>query len=377
MTSILVVDDKEENLYTFEMLVEQLQIKNGFEIELHKALCGNDALEIAFKYRLDMILLDIQMPLMNGFEVAKYLKSSSKTKHIPIIFVTAVFKSDEFIKNGYDIGAIDYITKPIDKEIFFDKMRNHITIFEEQKKLLKKHDELKVKHIQDLELTKEKILMMFTHELKTPLNGMIGFSSHIAKGLQKLECNKSTKKYTHLALEINALGQSMLSSIISMLDLAKLKDGKLKLVYQDVDITQLIEKTTQVYKVLYDKEVLLELEDMMVQTDPQMIKHIFENLFTNALKYGDTKVLIRFEKQDANRFRLDIEDDGKGIEANAHEKIFEMFEQAEEIALQREKEGTGIGLHLVKKLCDFMHYEIEVGSSSTLGGARFSLYGAM
>jgi len=129
--NILCVDDNKNNLFTLNALLSTLENVNSIEV-----LNAKDALNILLSEHIDLILCDIQMPDINGFELAKMIKSNKKTKHIPIIFVTAVFKSDEFIAQGFEIGAIDYITKPIDDNQLISKITLYLKIFDEKKKLL-------------------------------------------------------------------------------------------------------------------------------------------------------------------------------------------------------------------------------------------------
>lgn len=490
MLNILIVDDISDNLFTLNALLDSFKEEYGFKIKVHQANSGDKALKIALKEDMDIIILDIQMPNMNGFETAKYLKSNSKTKYIPIVFLTAVFKSEEFIKNGYDIGAIDYLLKPIQREIFTKKMKNHITMIIDQKKnittkeyfkeLSLKTDDLRVtldstthithfnnnmkkifphislditifqfangieniqleeknkllgylnnlnifmnlsektileyqknyyslnfevlkdgylfvlknitkeyqmalenerikeEYAKEIEITKEKMLMIFTHELKTPLNGIIGFSGHIQRGLEKGITSKNQPRYIKLAKTVEALGKSMLGNITSMLDLSKLKDGKLVLDNTTFELSQVIKESTQVFALIYeDKIVQFDMDSVEVVSDKGMIRHIVENIFTNALKYGESKVLVKLNQQ-GDRFSYIVEDDGPGIDLKMREKIFNLFEQGDNQELTRDKEGTGIGLHLVKKLCDTMDYEITISSSEDLGGAKFIVKG--
>jgi diguanylate cyclase (GGDEF)-like protein/PAS domain S-box-containing protein len=131
--TILIVDDDDNNLYTLEKLLEQLGINN---FHLIKALSGEACLKIALNEEIDLIILDVQMPNMNGFEVAKFLKSNIKTKHTPIVFLTAAFKKEEFVRQGFELGAIDYFTKPIEKYSFLAKIRVYLELFKKQKNLL-------------------------------------------------------------------------------------------------------------------------------------------------------------------------------------------------------------------------------------------------
>ncbi len=142
--NLLLVDDIKENLYALEVLFEELEIENhnDFEgINIFKALSGEEALRLALKERIDLILLDIRMPGMDGFEVAKFLKLTKKTTDIPIVFLTAEFKSDEFVNKGYKVGALDYFVKPIEKFQFLNKMRLYINLFLAQKIKAKEFDD--------------------------------------------------------------------------------------------------------------------------------------------------------------------------------------------------------------------------------------------
>lgn len=141
--NLLIVDDIKENLYALEVLLEELKIEDEhFEgLNIISTLNGEEALRIALKENIDLILLDVRMPIIDGFEVAEILKSSIKTSHIPIIFLTAEFKSDDFINRGYKVGALDYFTKPIEKFQFLNKIQLYITLFLSKKVQKKEFDD--------------------------------------------------------------------------------------------------------------------------------------------------------------------------------------------------------------------------------------------
>jgi diguanylate cyclase (GGDEF)-like protein/PAS domain S-box-containing protein len=131
--NILIVDDIDENLYILENLLKQLKLQH---LNTIKALSGEQCLQISISESIDLIILDIQMPNMNGFEVAKFLKSNSKTKHIPIVFLSAAFKKEEFVRQGFELGAVDYFTKPIEKYSFLSKIKVYIQLFIKQRELV-------------------------------------------------------------------------------------------------------------------------------------------------------------------------------------------------------------------------------------------------
>jgi len=142
--NILIVDDKEENLYLLDNLMDELRSMNTAcqSINVIQALCGQVALKIAMNDKIDIIILDIQMPEMSGFEVAKFLQMNEQTKHIPIIFLTAAFKEEEFEYQGFEIGAIDYFLKPIQKHKFFNKIKLYVSLLVNTKELHKTNKHL-------------------------------------------------------------------------------------------------------------------------------------------------------------------------------------------------------------------------------------------
>ena len=148
---VLIVDDNENNIFSLKMLLEMIDNVKVFEAD-----SGEAGLEIALKTDLDLILLDVQMPNMNGFEVAKFLKMSSKTSKIPVIFVTAVFKEEEFKKRGFDLGAVDYLTKPIEDIAFLNKIKLYFKLFDKEKELKELNNSLKEQvKAQTLKLTNQ------------------------------------------------------------------------------------------------------------------------------------------------------------------------------------------------------------------------------
>lgn len=126
--NILCIDDVEDNLYAYELILSKIE-----EVKVFKASSGNDALKMLLRQEIDLILLDIQMPEMDGYEVAKLLKSTHQTQHIPIVFITAVFKSEEFIAKGFEVGAVDYLTKPLDDNLLINRIYLYLSIFKQKR----------------------------------------------------------------------------------------------------------------------------------------------------------------------------------------------------------------------------------------------------
>jgi len=150
--TVLVVDDVEANRISLQYLIDEY-LDN---VELLLAASGEDALKITYKSDVDIIILDIQMPGLDGFDTAKYLKSNPKTQNIPVIFLTAAFKEEEFQQKGFEIGAIDYLTKPIDNHQFINKLKLYIEVIIKNKQLEAVNDNLYNALQKEIEL-KEKI----------------------------------------------------------------------------------------------------------------------------------------------------------------------------------------------------------------------------
>jgi len=149
-TNILIVDDTKANLISLEAILE------GENLNIVAASNGNDALKTLLKQKIDIVLLDVQMPGMNGFEVAELMRANNKTKDIPIIFITAINKEEEYIFKGYELGAVDYLYKPISNEILKSKVKVFVKLNEQTKIIEEKTKTLEEKIIQ-LELVEKKL----------------------------------------------------------------------------------------------------------------------------------------------------------------------------------------------------------------------------
>src|SRR5215510_1830140 len=186
---ILIVDDRPENLYSLESM-----LSDDGRIEVIKALSGQEALKIAYQEELSLIMLDVQMPEMDGFEVAHMLKSTKRTKKVPIVFVTAISKEKKYMLQGLGEGAIDYLFKPLDVEVTKAKVNTLLMFFHQQKELERKNAELAALNEQ-----KNYFMGMASHDLRNPLGNIIALAQFIESEAGQL--NEEHRNFLHTIVE--------------------------------------------------------------------------------------------------------------------------------------------------------------------------------
>lgn len=375
--NILIVDDRPENLLTLEGILE------NDELNILKANSGNEALSVMLDHNIALVLMDVQMPGMDGFEVAEIMRSSERTKYIPIIFVTAISKQRQHIFKGYESGAVDYLYKPLDLEILQSKIKAFIDFFQRKNKLEettrtleKTVNELnKAKIIaEEATLAKSAFLATMSHEIRTPLNGIIGLAD---LGLM----DESTQpKQRERLLDIKTSGESLLQIINEILDISKIEADKLELEEIEFSIREVIEKVVNLLsvKVFQEKleficEISPDLPDILIG-DPLRIRQILINLLSNAIKFTDegtvgihVKMLDHIEEQVSIEFS--IEDTGIGIPREKINRLFHSYQQVD-TSTTRTHGGTGLGLTISQKLVNLMGGVIKV--ESNLGqGSKF------
>lgn len=231
----------------------------------------------------------------------------------------------------------------------------------------------KLNHAKEINRVKDSFLTIFTHELKTPLNSIINFSEYVMKHLEKENFAKKERLLSQ-TIEINRSGHFMLTMITNLMEAMKLRDTKIKLDIVEIDINTLLDiaisnnsKNIEKIKVSNETE-----EFVIIYSDELRLRQMLDNIISNAIKYASSKVTIQASMNELE-FTISIEDDGKGFADTSN--IFDIFEQADSDSMTREATGTGVGLYIVKQLCDRMSYKIELIKSETLGGAKVLLRG--
>jgi signal transduction histidine kinase len=371
--NILLVDDRPENLVTLEGILESP------DLQIFKASSGNEALSLMFETDFALVLLDVQMPVMDGFETAEIMRSYERTRNIPIIFVTAISTERKHIFKGYERGAVDYLYKPLDLEILKSKIKAFIEFFKHKEELLatavkleKTIDELNTARVIAEEATKAKssFLANMSHEIRTPLNGIIGMAELILMDeLPELQRER--------LIDLKSSSESLLEIINEILDISKIEADKLELESVGFSLRKTIEKSVRLLAVkAFEKKIEMvcridpSLPDYFIG-DPLRIRQILINLLGNAIKFthsGYVGVFVEHMGTVSNNLaiRFSVKDTGIGIDEDRVHLIFQSYFQ-EENSTARNYGGTGLGLTISKKLVEMMGGEIGVQSKKGVG----------
>jgi two-component system sensor histidine kinase/response regulator len=341
--TILVVDDTEDNLDLLEFALKRKPVK------MLRAGSGKECLVEAAKNQPDVILLDIQMPEMDGFETLKHLRASKKTSGIPVIFLTAQRKDAGSIEHGLSLGADEYLTKPIDIDELLVRTRSLVR--------LKKMEA-------ELERTKADFMAMLIHDMRSPLGGVSSIlellEEPILKNVQIQDIHKE------LLTSAEDATRRLLHLINDMLDLSKFEAGKMKLVREQINLNEIADRMVkQVLPQFKQKGVGLELrvEDGIpsISADAQKIAQVYSNILSNALKFTPSKgavhVLIEMMKGADGKViqgyctQTSISNNGPGIPANEMPTLFERYKQGMASEIVQAK-GTGLGLAICKLIVE-------------------------
>ena len=368
--NILIVDDRKENLLTLESIIESP------ELDIIQALSGNEALAVMLEYNISLVLMDVQMPGMDGFETAELMRGSERTKNIPIIFITATYRQPKQIFRGYESGAVDYLYKPLDRKILQSKIRAYIEFFKQKhelevttrqlKKTLEEVD-LAKRAAEEATIAKSSFLASMSHEIRTPLNGIIGMTDLIL-----MDSELPEHYYEHLT-DIKQSSESLLEIINEILDVSKIEADKLELEHIDFSLRDVLGKVVRLLSVKTFQKSLEFICHCPPDTidnlvgDPTRLRQIMINLLGNSVKFTETgRITIsvkQLEKTDKiARIEISICDTGIGIEADKIPKLFRSFSQADK-STTRTHGGTGLGLSISKKLVEMMGGTIHVESN--------------
>ncbi len=405
---ILVVDDYPENILAIESILENAGVN------IVKAHSGKEALLAVLKYDFALILLDVQMPGMDGFETAELLRSRPKTSQIPIIFVTAISKEQSHVFKGYEAGAVDYLFKPFDPVILKSKVRVFVELFSHRRELEKtkislqqlnrrleervkqktldlqaKADELQRanQRLVELDEMKTAFLSSVSHELRTPLTSVMGFAKLIDKEFLKSiaplagSCPVLGKKCSRIhenLVVIGNEGERLTRLINDVLDLNRIETGNV--IWNDVELSpsDILAQSLRAVDVCFLDRPEIKLvtdfsEDLPgVVADRDKLEQVLINLLDNAGKFTrEGFIAVRARTTHDGHLVVMVEDSGEGIPPKDLDKVFDSFHQVKGDTLHNKPRGTGLGLAICRQI--IQHYGGKIWVESQLGrGSTFN-----
>jgi two-component system sensor histidine kinase/response regulator len=360
---ILIVDDTPENLISLKKVLE----KHNFEVDT--ASSGEEALRKVLKNEYVLIILDVQMPGMDGFEVAEAISGYSKAKETAIIFLSAVNTEVKFITKGYSSGGLDYITKPVDMDILLLKVKTFYRIYEQNRKLIEVQNALleEIEFRKQAEHKKDEFISIASHELKTPLTSVKGYVQLLERSIDKGDKETIKKHLQKAQVQLEKLNEL----IADLLDISKIESGKLKFNKQFFNLEDLLHNIMEIMHQSNPEFTITKVGSAgdLIYGDEMRIEQVIINFLTNAIKYspGTSEIKI-YVKTDNEKLYVGIRDYGIGIGAEQQKSVFEKFYRVEETALHFQ--GLGIGLYISAEI--IRRHGGEVGVLSTIGeGSEF------
>lgn len=395
---ILIVDDKKENILPLKKILEL------HKLDAEEAYSGEEALKKILQKNYSLIILDVQMPGMDGFEVAEALAGSSRTRDIPIIFLSAINKEKRYITKGYESGGVDYITKPADPDLLILKVKTFLKLYQQQndlrdmRDLLSKEIEIRkdaqenleekvkkrtlelIRKNEELELTNHELQQfawVVSHDLKEPIRKIEIFVKLIGE-----RCLNNDPNGNHYIERTILAARRMNNFIDDLLSYARLSSP---LDAEVCDLNTIIEEVcTDLEHLIEEKSAVVRVETTLPKVTgiPGQLRQVFQNLIGNALKFVvkdvipiieitadtvDTPDFDAHENTDGSYHRITVKDNGIGFNEEYKEKIFTLFQRLHHKDIY---EGTGIGLAITRKIIE-KHHGLITGESKKGEGASF------
>ena len=354
--NLLVVDDRKENLLATEKVLRPLNAN------IFKATSGNEALSLLLRHRFAVVLLDVQMPEMDGFETATLMQEHESMRGVPIIFVTAISKEEKYASRAAEIGAVDYIFKPINSDILKSKVKVYLDLYVQREHILKLNSILQQSN-EEL----ERFAYICSHDMQEPVRMMNSYA-----GLLEERCagklDEKSGKYIDFILGNAQRMQKMIQDILTFS-----RVGREEVKVEEVDCNQIVREVIAEFETIAaEKGASIACETLpSLQASPTLLRVLFQNLIGNALKFQDgsrpPEIAIAARREPAG-WRFTIRDNGIGIDPQFNDRIFTIFQR-----LHRKEDypGTGIGLSTCRKFIRLCGGDIGFESAPGAGSTFF------
>lgn len=345
-TKFLIVDDVAENLVALEALLRR------DDLEVLTARSGTEALELLLVHEIALALIDVNMPDMDGFELAELMRGAERSRHVPIIFVTAASREPQRVFRGYESGAVDFLFKPIDPAIlrhkadtFFQLSRQRALLSEQLARIAEHESSLK-RAVQ----IRDDVLAVVSHDLRDPLN-VIAMASSVLRQLADERRDQQLQQLSDMLLRSVDRMQRMIGDL---LDMASLRSGRLSIDPQFHDLGALVgEAVAAQQPQANERSITLEAEPLpgpiRLKCDRQRLLQVFSNLIGNALKFCEAGACIRLRMEPEEKgVRFAVSDTGPGIAEDDLPMLFEPYWSAR----KHRKTGTGLGLYITRGIVE-------------------------
>jgi len=363
--NFLLVDDLEENLLALEALLQ----REG--LTCLKARSGEEALELLLTHDVALALLDVQMPGMDGFELAEFMRGNERARHIPIIFVTAGAADKQRRFRGYEAGAVDFIQKPIEADILRSKAAVFFDLYRQRQEIERQRDELETaaQALRRADRHKDSFLAVLAHELRNPVAALSG-------GLHLLAKDLSPERSQDIRTRMDRMVTHLSHLVDDLLDVSRVSQGKISLKKERIALNEVLQSAIEASQHSLDAgchrfTTDIPSDAIWLEADHTRLAQVVANLLNNAAKYtpaGGTVSLSALARD--GMAEITVTDTGVGIAPEMQPRIFEIFAQVED-HLAKAQGGLGIGLALVKQLVALHGGSIEVESAGQNLGSTF------
>ncbi|EJN25230.1 signal transduction histidine kinase [Pseudomonas sp. GM79] len=362
LAKLLIVDDLPENLLALDALIRRE------DRIVYKALSADEALSLLLQHEFAMAILDVQMPGMNGFELAELMRGTEKTKNIPIVFVSAAGRELNYAFKGYESGAVDFLHKPLDVHAVKSKVNVFVDLYRQSKAMKhqvealeqsRREQEALLKQLQNTQNELEQAVRMrddfmsiVAHEVRTPLNGLILETQLRKMHLARNNAAAFTLDKMHAMVDRDERQiKSLIRLIEDMLDVSRIRTGKLSIRPSRFDLVQLVNNLLQNFapqvEAAESSVTLTAEQPVMGHWDEFRIEQVVSNLLTNALRYGAKSLIdVRVYNQDGQAW-VEVQDRGIGISEEDQQRIFQQFER---VCAKAVVAGLGLGLFISEQI---------------------------